>query len=1456
LAEKKEETLMKNATSFAVVIMLTLAVVPVARAQCGARLLAALDEESQTFDVSVWTNSPHCPASGQIHIETMPSGMILFPSGDPWWVESFFDVFTTPHTIKPQVVPTAPESFFDVFTEVTFDDSAYSPLSFVEHVRVNPLNQLEIVHSPPCAGDAVPPSMTAGVSYCFHVCHRVYTIPLVVPPSMGQPLITVSPGCAGPPADSCVPDPACPPGDMNSFRYEVYQTGGLWYLEFEYSNPAMEPVCYCVRYEGNLPYGYEVNTLAVMNAEMQTLDLTVWTNNPLYTACGIMEVFSYPPGAYISIPSQEFTATSEPHTWHIPIAAGTFDAGDTCMLIAHYDANDCQDNGVPDICDPEFVIYSTQKGARTLRPEISCDPSAYVPSSLELGVPECMIVCHDIYYIPLVFPGPGVPTVSVSEGCRPTLTPCSNPLCSPGLPGEYRYDVIRVGGTWFLEFEHSNPQHVPACYCVTLNAVAPREREPYLLTAMDETHQTFNVSLWSSDCEWPWNGHFTVTTNPPYELDPDAWVESFFDVYCAPHTWEFPVHPAADVLPGENFEIIIECDFFGPGSDPFEGQVAYREPVIVTPAGTIAPWNPEPPCTGDHVPTSMVPGESQCFKVCHHVYETILYYNPGGGRPIIHVTPGCLGPPHDSCAAEACVPGGPNDFVYDVYHNGVDWVLRFEYSNPYIEPVCYCVTYAGNVPWDCETFELAALDEDLQEFDVSLRTYSYGSYDCPASGTVNLFSFPSGAYIPQPTWAFAGVGDEWYTIEAAVGPGSFVAGDTFQLVAYVDYTDPEYPDKWLTEEVIVEPSGQYLRIRDVGGECAAGGGDNVPAAMAPGQSECFHVCHRVYHIALAATDPLNPPTVTITPGCFGPPRDPCVPDPACTSGGPFDYRWRVWWTGGYWELEFEYSNENIEPVCYCVTVAAPPPVCDTHALVALDEDNQLLKVSIVSLNPSGTEPCEVSGTVTLSSDPPGMYFEQSAWTFSGVGETWVTWDKPSAPEPYNPIIVDTIIVEIDYDDPAQPDVIETEMVTMDLTSGGLVIHDAGGECAAGGGPNVPEALTYGQPACFVVCHDIYYIPLELMATVMPTVTVYPGCGPSTPCNDPVPCTPGGPYDYRYNVFRVGGTWILEFEYSNENIEPVCYCVEVTSAPPVPYEAYLLAALDEVHQLLDVTLWTSPGAPLADGTMLVTAEPGLTTDVAFTGVGLDYQTWTFPVDSGALADSQTFQLAVVVLFNDPVFGRLHYEETVIVTAAGTLRRWDPITPCVGNLVPATMNDNSAECFVVCHKIYDIVLNAPPTPLPPVITASQGCFGPPHDHCPPPVVCRQGGPMDYCYRFWFDGVFWHLIFEYSNPYKEPVCYCVTVGVVPCLPVTDLVIQWPDTLTNEIRLGWTCPQWGQYIIYYTTNKNNDGNPPGTGWHEEGRVIGNASDVLTWQPPSAVTDAYRNYVVKVDCNPTRTRR
>jgi len=394
-----------------------------------------------------------------------------------------------------------------------------------------------------------------------------------------------------------------------------------------------------------------------------------------------------------------------------------------------------------------------------------------------------------------------------------------------------------------------------------------------------------------------------------------------------PFTVGTPVRPGI-FAPGEVFEIVADIDYFGPGSDPFEGQVCY-ENVIVTPGNTLELWDPVVPCTGDYVPASMVPGQAECFHVCHRIYETVLFYNPGGGMPVIEVTPGCRGMPFDECVLDTCVPGGPNDYVTTVYHDGVNWRLRFEYSNPYVEPVCYCVKYVGNVPWDCETKELAALDESYQTFDVSLRTFSVGGYDCPASGNITISSYPVGAFIGPYMGGFVGVGADWYTIEVPVGPGSFGAGETFQLIAYIDYTDPAYTDQWLTEEVTVDTDLLILTIFDWGGECAAGGGENVPGWMNPGDAFCFRVCHRIYHIPIDMYDPAVTPVVHVSPGCYGEPTDRCWMEP-CTPGGPFDYRWNVWWTGTNWELEFEYSNESIEPVCYCVSIDPLPcnPVTD------------------------------------------------------------------------------------------------------------------------------------------------------------------------------------------------------------------------------------------------------------------------------------------------------------------------------------------------------------------------------------------------------------------------------------------------------------------------------------------------------------------------------------------------
>ncbi|RPH92919.1 hypothetical protein EHM69_11690 [candidate division KSB1 bacterium] len=917
---------------FAVALLLPFVISTAAFAQCGAHMLAALDEDNpvlpgQRYDVSVWTNSPFCPANGQISIQTIPPGSALI-AGDPYWVESFFDVFTEVETVKPPIVPLVPPGSppFQIITEITFDDPAYPMFTHVETVVVNMMNRLEIVHPAPCA-DNVPPMMALGNSICFVVCHRIYTIPLMTNPGEGQPIISVTPGCMPP----CTPM-ACTPGDPNSYRYDVYQSGGQWYLEFEYSDISIEPVCYCVSYTGNLPLNGQTYALGGWENERQTHNVSVWTNNSIRPVNGAIEIYSYPTGAQFEggggggggyrIDSF-FDVFMEPYTFDPPVGPGIFTPGQQFQLIGyiHFDP---PGPVYPPMWVVEDVIVTPSGGLQLVNP--GCGP-VVVPSIIQPGIPECLTVCHDIYHIPLNCAPTTTPVVTVYSGCDAT-TPCNNPVpCTPGAMTDFRFDVYLVGGTWILEFEYSNEMIQPVCYCVDVTCAPGPGAGAVVLGAINPWHPTFNLSVRSTDEMVPIGGTISLRSEPPGAIF-GYHVDSFFDIFLESFSQEIPVDPGI-FIPGDVFQIVAEIEYFGPGSDPFEGQVAYTENVIVTPSGGLALWDPITPCTGDVVPAAMPPGMSVCFKVCHRVYEVVLNSDPTLGRPIIQVTPGCFGPPNDNCLPEACVPGGPDDYVYDIYFNGVDWILRFEYSNPYIEPVCYCVTYIGQVPnWN--THELVALDELYSTFDIT--TWATGLTDPfdNLSGQITVFSAPAGAFIGPYMGTFSGVREDWYTIEVPVGAGSFTPGSTFELVAYYDYTLPDFPDVWKTELVQVLPDGR-LAIWDRGGECT---GEIVPSWMMMGQSECFKVCHRIYHIGLSAYDPAHAPTVRVQPGCFGLPQDPCLPDPSCIPGGPNDYRYVVVWNGSNWELEFEYSNPNREPVCYCVTII-PPPCRKVNDLVIL-----------------------------------------------------------------------------------------------------------------------------------------------------------------------------------------------------------------------------------------------------------------------------------------------------------------------------------------------------------------------------------------------------------------------------------------------------------------------------------------------------------------------------------------
>ena len=159
---------MKFVMRFTLCAALLMLFVPTVWAQCGANLLAALNEDNpvllgQRYDVSVWTNSPYCPASGQISIQTSPPGSAMI-GGESYWVESFFDVFTEVSVVKPPIVPAVPPGSppFHIITEITFDDPVYSALTYMETVFVDPSNRLEIFRPTPCA-DLVPSLMSVGI---------------------------------------------------------------------------------------------------------------------------------------------------------------------------------------------------------------------------------------------------------------------------------------------------------------------------------------------------------------------------------------------------------------------------------------------------------------------------------------------------------------------------------------------------------------------------------------------------------------------------------------------------------------------------------------------------------------------------------------------------------------------------------------------------------------------------------------------------------------------------------------------------------------------------------------------------------------------------------------------------------------------------------------------------------------------------------------------------------------------------------------------------------------------------------------------------------------------------------------------------------------------------------------------------------------------------------------------
>ena len=221
---------------------------------------------------------------------------------------------------------------------------------------------------------------------------------------------------------------------------------------------------------------------------------------------------------------------------------------------------------------------------------------------------------------------------------------------------------------------------------------------------------------------------------------------------------------------------------------------------------------------------------------------------------------------------------------------------------------------------------LCALDEEEVCTGEQIFSATFWTNDplceCDQGGTVYFTSEPIGATIIMPSTDFPAESffDVFYRAETPVGPGSFGTGDCFELVATIVFNNPDCPDLECREYVCVDANGFLYREPP----CDPGMID-VPAQMSIGDAYCFHVCHDVYWIPLTCTLP-GPPIFQIIPGCEGP--YPECDDPTCTPGGPDDFCWDKEYCEAdqTWYLRFEYSNPNIEPVCYCVYFEDQLPV--------------------------------------------------------------------------------------------------------------------------------------------------------------------------------------------------------------------------------------------------------------------------------------------------------------------------------------------------------------------------------------------------------------------------------------------------------------------------------------------------------------------------------------------------
>ncbi len=103
--------------------------------------------------------------------------------------------------------------------------------------------------------------------------------------------------------------------------------------------------------------------------------------------------------------------------------------------------------------------------------------------------------------------------------------------------------------------------------------------------------------------------------------------------------------------------------------------------------------------------------------------------------------------------------------------------------------------------------------------------------------------------------------------------------------------------------------------------------------------------------------------------------------------------------------------------------------------------------------------------------------------------------------------------------------------------------------------------------------------------------------------------------------------------------------------------------------------------------------------------------------------------------------------------------------------------------------------------------------------------------------------------------PTVVCPLV-VIPCDPVVDLsaYVATVGNFNDHLRLQFTAPQDATYIVWSTTNPNNDGNPDegaDPDWTIEATLPNLLAGTQTWDGPIGFPSNFRAFVVTGDCTP-----